>query len=306
MTAVADGSTALGPLRHRRDLQSLVYLAAQPLLMAWQWCYGFNALLYSLSLLLAVGVSVIHHNHAHLPMWRGRWPNRLTDLGITVLQGHPTFVFHPAHNRNHHRHRHGPGDASRTWRFGDHNHLLGWLLHPLQAVAAVYPLVLRWLAAIRRRAPGAFRWYLLQYALWLSSWLLLIWLDPGKALVLVIVPQLFGLHWLLAANYLQHAHADDRSRLGYARNFEGVINPLLFNIGLHTAHHEHARTHWSDLPGLHARYRSVLDARLVEGGFFSYVARVFVLGAFSARYRTQSLRARPAGSQTRSVDANPF
>ena len=286
---------SIAPLRHKRDVQSLAYLAAQPAIMAWQWHHGVDAWLFAASLFLAIGISVIHHNHAHLPIWRGRRANRFTDLAITLLQGHPTFVFHPAHNRNHHRYRHGPDDMSRTWRFGDHNHLAGWALHPLQAVFAVYPLVFRWLARMRRRMPGVFGWYMLQYALWLSSWAALLWLDASKALVLVIVPQLFGLHWLLGANYLQHAHADDRARYGYARNFEGAINPLLFNIGLHTAHHEHARAHWSDLPALHARYRPRIDARLIERGFFLYVGRVFVLGACFARFRTHSLRA-PAGS----------
>lgn len=27
------------------------------------------------------------------------------------------------------------------------------------------------------------------------------------------------------------------SRWNYARDFEGLVNPVLFNIGLHTAHH---------------------------------------------------------------------
>jgi len=290
MTSAVPRDPSIGALRHWRDVQSVAYLFAQPAIMAWQWRYGFSAGLFALSAFVAVAISVIHHNHAHLPMWRSRRANRITDLAITLLQGHPTFVFQPAHNRNHHRYRHGPGDVSRTWRFGDHNHLAGWALHPLQAVVAVYPLVLAWLACIRRRAPGVFRWYLLQYALWLSSWAWLLWLDAGKAW-LVIVPQLVGLHWLLGANYLQHAHADDRARFGYARNFEGAINPLLFNIGLHTAHHEHARAHWSELPALHERYRSRVDARLLERSFFLYVGRVLVLGACFARFRTHSLRA---------------
>ncbi len=291
---IADRS--LGPLRHRRDLQSIAVLLAQPALAAWQWVHGFAWPLYLVMLVLAVAISVIHHNHAHLPMWRRRGLNRGTDLFITVLQGHTTFVFHPAHNRNHHRYRHGPLDVARTWRFGDSNHLAGWLLHPLQALSAVYPLALDWLQRVRRRAPGAWRWYMLQYAVWWASWAALLLIDPVKALVLVILPQLFGLHWLLGANYLQHAHADDRARFGYARNFESrVLNMLLFNIGLHTAHHEHARAHWSELPGLHRRYRPRIDPRLIEPSLSRYAFRVFVLGALFPRYRSRSLRtAQPA------------
>lgn len=285
-------------LCHRRDLHSLAYLVAQPLLMLWQWRHGIRLPPYLLMLLLAIGIGVIHHNHAHLPIWRRRWLNRATDLYITVLQGHPTFVFHPAHNRNHHRYRHGPDDVARTWRFGDNNHLSGWIAHPLLAIAAVYPLLLAWLRGVRRRAPGAWRWYVSQYGLWLGSWALALAIDPAKALWLVIVPQLFGLHWLLAANYLQHAHADDAAPMGYARNFEGMVNPLLFNIGLHTAHHQHARAHWSELPRLHAGYRARIDPRMLEPGFLAYVLRVFFLGIFLPRCRSHSLRADRASTAT--------
>ena len=59
-------------------------------------------------LFLTLGIGVIHHNHTHLRMWRGRWANRATDFWITLLQGHPTFVFYPAHVANHHRYKHGP------------------------------------------------------------------------------------------------------------------------------------------------------------------------------------------------------
>ena len=285
-----------GPLRNARDLQALAYLAAQALLVAWQWRHGFDPLAWGATLFLAVGTSVVHHNHAHLPMWRGRALNRATDLVLTLLQGHPTCILHPTHNRNHHRHRHGARDAMRTWRFGDHNHLAGWALHPLLAAWAVYPLAVAWLRGVARRAPGAARWYALQYALWLGSWTLLLWLDAGKALLLVIVPQLFGLHWLLGANYLQHAHADDGHPHGHARNFErGWLNPLLFNIGLHTAHHAHGRAHWSELPRLHARLRARVPAALLEPTLSGYVVRVFFLAPLLAplfpSLRSRSLRA---------------
>lgn len=277
-------------LRHPRDWQSFAYLAAQPLLLTWQWRYGYSPLACIASLFLAVGISVIHHNHAHLPLWRRRALNRATDMAITLLQGHPTCVFHPAHNRNHHRYRHGSPDVMRTWRFGDHNSILGWAAHPFQAVFGAYPLIGRWLHGVRRRAPGAHRWYVSQYLLWLGSWGGLLWLDAGKALGCVILPQLFGLHWLLAANYLQHAHASESLRYGYARNFEGWVNPLLFNIGLHTAHHEHGRAHWSELRQLHARYRDRIDPRLLEPSLSGYVMRVFLLGALRPSLRTRSLR----------------
>ena len=288
-------------LQHPRDWQSLAYLVALPSLAAWQWVHGFWWPLYGAMLFLTLGVGVIHHNHTHRRMWRGRWANRLTDFAITLLQGHPTFVFWPAHVANHHRHRHGAQDVARTYRFrgGDTNHLSGYLLHPLQAVCVLYPTILGWLAALRRRSPGAFRYCLAQYGLWLGAWALLLAIDWRKALLFVIVPQLHGLHWLLATNYLQHAHADGRagaggdtpgSALNYARNFEGLVNPLLFNIGLHTAHHENPHAHWSELTRLHSEhYRARVAPALSEGGLAPYMLRVFVLGAVVPRFRSRTL-----------------
>lgn len=289
-------------LRHRRDWQSVAYMLALPLLVAWQWNHGLHWLLYGLVLFLTLGVGVIHHNHTHLRMWRGRWSNRFTDYWLTLLQGHPTFVFWPAHVGNHHRFRHGPRDIARTYRRefgGDTNHLWGYLLHPVQAGLVLYPLFLRWLARLRVHSPGAFRYCMGQYALWLGSWAFLLALDWRKALVFVILPQLHGLHWLLATNYLQHAHADGRpltraqrqasgQSLNYARNFEGWVNPLLFNIGLHTAHHECPQAHWSELTRLHAEhYRARVAPELNEAGLLPYMGRVFVLGLFRPAARTR-------------------
>lgn len=282
-------------LRNRSDWQSLAYLIALPLLVAYLWRHPelslLNGLLYGLLLFLTLGAGVIHHNHAHLRIWDKRWLNRLTDFWITLLQGHPTFVFYPAHNGNHHRYRHGPLDVARTYRFGggDTNHLLGYLLHPLQAALVLYPLIWRWLLRMRLRHTGVFRYFLCQYLAVALLWLLLAWLDWQKLLLLVLLPQLHGLHWLLATNYLQHAHADGASPTDFARNFEGLVNPLLFNIGLHTAHHHHPRAHWTQLPGLHQRYRHLLHPQLNAGPLLSYMFRTFILSLLWPHRASRSL-----------------
>lgn len=280
-------------LRNPRDLQSVAYLVLVPALAAWQWQHGFDALLYAAMLVLWIGVGVIHHHHAHLPMWHARRANRATDLWLAVLQGHPTYAFHATHNANHHRHRHGPGDWARTYRFagGDSNHALGYLLHPLQAAFALYPHFLAHLSRMKQHRRGVWRWALLQYALVGAAWLALLMLDAHKALLYVFVPQLVAMHCLLGANYFQHAHADGRSRWHYARNFTGAVNWLYFNIGLHTAHHEHPRAHWSRMPALHRTLRGQVHPALEERSFLLYLLRVMLLGALLPRFRSRSLMA---------------
>lgn len=294
-------------MRNWRDIQSLAYLIALPLLVIWQWHLGFSWWLFSLELFLTLGVGVIHHNHAHLRMWHSKKINRCTDVFITLLQGHPTFVFHAAHVANHHRHRHGEKDITRTyrfhtvgrfkgWLFGDSNHLLGYLLHPVQATWVLYPVFIKTLQRYFYHRRAYFYYCVLQYAIVLGAWLSLALIDWKKWLVLVLLPQLHGLHWLLATNYLQHAHADgsantsEQKNYHYARNFYGLLNPLLFNIGLHTAHHEHGRAHWSQLPLLNCTYKDKVAPQLQEPSLLGYMLRVYVLGIFSARLRTQTLR----------------
>lgn len=277
-------------LRNRRDWQAVLYMVLQPILGVWLWCNGFSWVVLSVMLFLSVGISSIHHNHAHLKMWRVRWLNRVTDFWLTLLQGHPTFVFHAAHNCNHHRYRHGVMDVARTYRFGgDTNHLAGYLIHPAQACWVLFPVFVHWLRRLHRYHRGAFWYCLLQYFAVGGLWSVLAVCDWQKFLVVVLVPQLFGLHWLLASNYLQHAHADGRSTINFARNFEGLINPLLFNAGFHTAHHLHGRAHWSELPALHAQYADQVDPRLNEKGLLPYIAKTYLLSLFFRRFRSHSL-----------------
>jgi fatty acid desaturase len=281
-------------LRNQRDWQSVLYLILQPLLVVWLWRTGLDTLinlaLFALMLFLTLGISVIHHNHTHLRMWRSKQLNRISDFWITLLQGHPTFVFYPAHIRNHHRYRHGPKDVARTYRFGsDSNNLSGYLLHPLQATTVLYPLFIDWLLGLKQRHSGVFYYCLRQYVVVLLLWGILAWLNWQKFLIFVLLPQLYGLHWLLATNYLQHAHADGNSNINFARNFEGWVNPLLFNIGLHTAHHHHPRAHWSALTQLHLQYREQVDSRLNAGPLLWYMCRSYLLNPICPRWHSQSL-----------------
>ncbi len=277
-------------LRYRQDLHSLAYALAVPGLAFWQWHHGWHPAAYALMLLMGVGLGVVHHHHAHLPLWHAAPLNRLSELWLGALQGHATDAFRTAHQLNHHRHCQGPADVARTWRFGgDHNHFGGYVLHPFQAAAVLMPLLAQRLRALRQRRPRLWLWVLCQWASVASLWGLALAADPIKAALYLLLPQAIAMHWLLATNYLQHAHTDWRSPWNRARNFEGrVLNRLFFNIGLHTAHHLHARCHWSELPALHARIRPRMAPQLLEPSLLAYMARVFGLGLLHARWRSQA------------------
>lgn len=287
-------------LANWRDVQSVLYVAVTIVLVAWQWVHGWVWWQYAVLLFLTLGVGVINHNHAHVPMWRSAVFNRATSLLLSVLQGHPAFVFHTAHNNNHHRYHHGERDVARTYRFpgGDSNNLFGYCMHPVYAAWALYPLFLRavsraWQRGKRQSSLHKWKavWMVLEYVCCYGVWAVALYADATKAMLFIILPQLFGLHWLLATNYLQHAHADGDSRYGFARNFDSpVLNVLLLNIGLHTAHHLHPRVHWSELPTLHRAVQHRIPAVLMERSLSIYMLRVFVGGLVYKPWRTRSLR----------------
>ena len=218
--------------------------------------------------------------------------NRLTDCWFTLFLGHPGFVFDVCHDRNHHRYRNGEQDWTRTWRVRDDNCLIGFIRHPLDCAITLRPHIGACLRAIRLRSPAVWRWICAQYLLLATVLVVAFVLDPLKALILVVIPQLTALFFLLAANYLQHAHTDENSCATHSRNFFGLLNPLFFNIGYHSAHHLRGAAHWSELPAIHARIAHTLDPRLLEPSLLCYCLRVFVLSLVAPRWRSQSLATR--------------
>lgn len=241
-------------------------------------------------LVIWIGIGVINHNHAHRPIWRNRSLNRITELTGSLLQGHPVYVFDLAHNNDHHLHNHGPDDIARTYRFGgDHNHLLGHLLHPAQVLYVLYPFFFNHINKIRKEDHGEFIWLCTQYASVIGLCLILFWLDSFKTLLFVLVPQLICLHWLLGSNYLQHAHTNGMSGWDFARNFTGVSNWTFFNVGYHTAHHKQPLLHWSDLPEQHRQIEQHIDPGLIESSLFFYAVRTYILSIFKPSLRSRTL-----------------
>jgi len=115
-------------------------------------------------------------------------------------------------------------------------------------------------------------------------------IDWKKALLFVVVPQQVATFSVLVFNYIQHVHADEESEWNHSRNVVGFLNQMLFNNGLHTAHHERSGLHWSVTPELHAKILPNIDPTLIERSFWWYIFRVYFLVAAIPKYRTTSMR----------------
>lgn len=280
-------------LRHRADLQTLLYMLITTALPLVQWqLESFHPLLFLASSIMAFAVGAMHHNHAHVPIWHSRHLNTATDYWFTLFQGHPGYAFRPAHINNHHRHRNRERDCTRTYRLRDDNSLLGFFLHPFESAFVLVPVLTAYLGRLRCDRPAEFRSACMHYGFLVACVGLALALDPRKAVLYLLLPQALALFFLLASNYLQHAHTDEMSPCGHSRNFVGLINLLFFNVGYHTVHHRHSRLHWSRLPVAHARLAGRIDPRLIERSFVWYFLRVYVLALFVPGLRSQSLRGR--------------
>ncbi len=260
-----------------------------------------RAAVWTAPLALYVGfcAGVLAHNQNHCPTFSGRRANSFYAAWLSVFYGYPTFAWIPTHNRNHHKFRNRPGDATVTWRYSKKN---TWL------VAATYFFVSAYwqsapIAAFVRRArsddAGLYRQIVgqrLTVAVAHLGFLALAVGVRGWKVGLVTYASGFGtsaamgLWGMMFMNYIQHVHCDPWSLHDHSRNFEGRLgNWLVFNNGLHTVHHEHPGAHWSRLPKLHAAVAGEIHPDLRQPSLVGFCLRAYLLGSLSDRFRTRQI-----------------
>lgn len=278
-------------LCYRADVQTVVYMVIATGIAVAHWSLdGFSIWLLAAGMVMAFAVSIMHHNHAHKPIWTSSRINQLTDFWFTLFQGHPGFAFEVMHVQNHHCYHNGPNDLTRTYVIHDSNNLPGVLLHPLVFVCVTLPHLVEGARQIYCNDGRRFSIVALHYFVLIAVDAGLFLVDAQKALYCVLIPQGASLYFLLVSNYLQHAHADGESEFNHSRNFLGLINPLFFNIGYHTAHHHAPLLHWSELPALHRALAPRIAPQLNEPSLLWYCLRVFVIGLCVRRCQTVSMQ----------------
>lgn len=278
-------------LRYKADRRTLVYMVITTGLLALQWSLeSFNPFLFALSMFMAVTVAVIAHNHNHLPIWRKRPLNVLTDYWLTLFYGFPAFAWIPTHNKNHHALNNRAGDYTITYRYSENNNLLTLLVYPTVSSYYQQKPIRDYLKGLWRTDRREFFLAAMQYVALIAFVGGALLIDWEKALLYIVIPQQFGLFSVLVFNYVQHVHAEEESEYNHSRNFTGFLNKLLFNNGYHTMHHERAGVHWSLLPEAHAKIDHLIDPSLKERSFWWYIIRVYFLAPFVPSFRTHSMR----------------
>jgi beta-carotene hydroxylase len=278
-------------LRYKADRRTLVYMFITTALLYVQWnITGFNIFLYVVCLFMAISVAVIAHNHNHLPMWRKRPLNIVTDYWLTLFYGFPAFAWIPTHNKNHHVLNNKLGDYTITYRITEKNNFFSLVSYPTISSFYQQKPIREFLINLWKNDRPEFFAAFLQYFALGALYAVAFYFDWRKALIFVAIPHQVSLFSVLVFNYVQHVHADEESVMNHSRNFTGFLNKLLFNNGYHTAHHERAGIHWSEVPAAHKKIEHLIDPALNERGFWGYIFRSYFLAPINKKFGTKSMR----------------
>ena len=303
-------------LRYPSDRRTLAWAVAMPVVALIPYLRPELAVwLCPLSCYLALSAGVIAHNHNHTPTFRDRKLNGIFGNWLSVFYGYPTFAWVPTHNLNHHKFVNKAGDATITWRHTNKHNAL---------VAATYFFVSSWyqsepirdyIQKAKEKNPELYRTIVGQYVFFvgthLSLFALAIALHGWRVGFLVwsmmfLLPALFALWTIMLFNYIQHVHTDPWSDHDHSRSFVSpALNFLLFNNGLHSAHHEMAGAHWSTLPELHAKLRPLIDPRLNESSFWAFCLKNYLLSPVFPSLGTKQLGRAPFDDPAASIVTAP-
>ncbi len=265
-------------LKFKEDRRSVVVMALVTGTLVAQWLVvaHFSPLLFALSVILALQVAVLAHNHHHSPMWNSRALNVITGYWLTLFYGGPAIGWLAIHNRSHHAHSNAPElDCTSTHNVADRNDLLGLLLYIPASMGRFVRQTHQALRAIYKKSPARFWFHVSDLAFLYGVMVILLVIDWRKALLYLVVPQQVAITSIAHFNFFQHAQTDGSSKYNVSRNFVGrFLNLYLFNSGFHTVHHLAPKLHWSEAPAHHARVEPMIDPRLNEPSFWAYFARV--------------------------------
>lgn len=272
-------------LRYQADLRplffNLVYFALVIVAFSPAVTLGLNAGLLILVPLCVTAFqgAVQTHNAIHSPIFKSRPLNKLYQVVLTLIYGHPVSSYVPGHNLSHHKHTQSRKDVMRTTKARFRYHLLNLFFFFFCVAPSIMRADSMYIREMRAKHPRWFRQMLFELtSLWVVTVGLFV-LDWRKAIVFWIVPHIWAQWGIVTMNILQHDGCDGESEYNHSRNFVSkAMNFWAFNNGFHTVHHEQPGLHWSLLPEQHARtVAGKIHPALDQQSFFLYIVRTFVL-----------------------------
>ncbi len=301
-------------LRYAADYRTLLWtLVLMPSLVIYQYLHPETLPYLSwLSFYFAIAAGVVAHNHLHAPTFKSKKLSELFGYWIAIFYGFPTFAWIPTHNLNHHKYVNKAGDATITWRYtNSHNYLVASTYFFVSSYFQSGPIK-EFLTRAKNKNPAQYRRYISQYFVVYGSQAAMCGLAiymHGLTTGLTVwgltmgLPALVSLWTIMTFNYDQHVHTDPWSRYNHSRNFVSKsLNFLLFNNGLHTAHHENAGLHWSELPKLHAQLAPHIHPDLKQRSLWWYWFKQYCLTPFIPSLGTKQIGRAPYDTQDHQLD----
>lgn len=292
-------------LRYKADIRTIIYMLAittsmvvlmrEDSFLSETW----NVLLWAFLLVFSISSGVMVHNHKHVPMWKSKVMNTITDCWLTILYGYPVFGWIPTHLQNHHLHTNKEEDYTKTYAYSEKNNLLTILYYPMYSGGIQQKAIVAYMKQLYRKDNQQFWSHLLQIVVLISFLISAFAISWKNALLYVVLPQQIALNSVLFFNYLQHIHADEDSEYNHSRNITGwFLNAFLFNNGFHTAHHVKPHLHWSRTPEFHHEIEPEIDPRLNEKVLIWFLIKQYLVAPFNSRFGTKSMRENRIGTSS--------
>lgn len=167
---------------------------------------------------MAVSVAIIAHNHNHVPVWRMRSLNIVTDYWLTLFYGFPAFGWIPTHNKNHHQLNNKVGDYTITYRVSEKNNIFTLISYPSVSSYFQQKPIAEYLKKLWRSDRRKFWLAASQYIVLGLYYAVALSVNWKKALLFILIPHQVSLFSVLVFNYVQHVHADEESAYGHSHS----------------------------------------------------------------------------------------
>ncbi|MEV8442173.1 fatty acid desaturase [Actinosynnema sp. NPDC051121] len=242
-----------------------------------------------LAVMTAYNIIVVSHLFTHVPWFVSARLNAVVSALNSANIGQSVQAYELTHVRNHHRYNNDAlgdtgttKDLSSTYRDGENGEHAPLLRYAIGgALQSLRDRGHELLVIVRLRKPGAGERVLISLAWrreprrsrelrqiridrvvrWLSLAVLAV-ISWQWALFCYLPAYFLALVMVNVQNYYRHYGADPDNRAADSVSHYGrLYNWLAFNDGYHQEHHLNPGAHWSQLPTVHRRHRTRLDAQ---------------------------------------------
>src|ERR1700676_300343 len=188
-------------------------MAVTTALLIVQWnLAAIQPIIYIWFLFMAVSVAIIAHNHNHVPIWRVRFLNILTDYLLTLFYAFAAVAWIPTHNKNHHFLNNKAGDYTLTYRVSEKNNIFTLLSYPAVSSYFQQKPIANYLRNLWRSNRLKFYLAASQYLVLGLYYTVAVFLNWKKAVLFIVIPHQVSLFSVLLFNYVQHVHTDEKSQ----------------------------------------------------------------------------------------------